>query len=235
MVKSQIFPDKINYNENKDTDKEDIGHASTVYETHHFTEPIEIALGKEKHTYSSHGITYFPVYLIINNIKKDRIGIVEIESNRFIDSLDEDGDFMIENGNLIFFVDDKYISEMMKDQEQNKEDEEDEEENETLNIGDDITIDVEEIDKKDDTIKLDDIEELDDDVLNVDIPDDKRSSVAEKTEKELEDGIFELMDPMPSVETLIEENREMSQQQKQEYKVSSNDLWIEKFMKNTNY
>src|SRR6056300_1087832 len=113
MVKSQIFPDKINYNENKDTDKEDIGHASTVYETHHFTEPIEIALGKEKHTYSSHGITYFPVYLIINNIKKDRIGIVEIESNRFIDSLDEYGDFMIENGNLIFFVDDKYISEMM--------------------------------------------------------------------------------------------------------------------------
>ena len=32
MVKSQIYPDKINYNESKQVDDEDIGYASTIYD-----------------------------------------------------------------------------------------------------------------------------------------------------------------------------------------------------------
>jgi len=228
MVKSQIFPDKINYNENKQIDEEDIGHASTRYETTYFSIPIEIALGKEKHTYSAHNVIYFSVYLIIDNILKDKIGIVEIESNRFIDSLDEDGDFILDNGNLIFFVDDDYIAGMMKDvmMTENIEDIESEADD-IIKIEEDVTIEDIEV--------LDNSEEQDDNVLELNIPDEKRSNIVEKTEKELEKGIFELMDPMPSVETLIEENKEMSEQNKQDYKVSSNHLWIEKFMKNTNY
>ncbi len=54
---------------------------------------------------------------------------------------------------------------------------------------------------------------------------------SKKTEKELENGLFEMMDTLPSVETLVEENKEMSEQTKRDYKVSSNQLWIEKFMK----
>ena len=236
MVKSELHPNKINYNESKQIDEEDIGYASTRYETTNFTVPIEIALGKEKHTYSSHNIIYFSVYLIIDNMIKDKIGIVEIESSRFIDSLDEDGDFILDNGNLIFFVDDDYIIGMMKDvilpeKDENTEDSED----------DDSDDEDEELDpiKIEDDIILGDIETLDnndtDDVLAVDIPEDKRSNVAEKTEKELENGLFEMMDSLPSVETLVEENKEMSEQTKRDYKVSSNHLWIEKFMKNTNY
>ena len=114
MVKSQILPDKINYNESRQIDEEDIGYASTRYENNDFIIPIEIAIGREKHTYSAHKVVYFSVYLIINNIIKDKIGIVEIDSDRFIDSLDEDGDFIIDNGNIIFFVDDKYANEFNK-------------------------------------------------------------------------------------------------------------------------
>ena len=235
MVKSELHPNKINYNESKQIDEEDIGYASPRYETTNFTVPIEIALGKEKHTYSSHNIIYFSVYLIIDNMIKDKIGIVEIESSRFIDSLDEDGDFILDNGNLIFFVDDDYIIGMMKDvmlseKDDNAEDSEDDDSDEEDEELDPIKIE--------DDIILGDIETLDsdtEDVLAVDIPEEKRSNVAEKTEKELENGLFEMMDSLPSVETLVEENKEMSEQTKRDYKVSSNHLWIEKFMKNTNY
>ena len=109
MVKSQIYPDKINYNESKQVDDEDIGYASTIYDIVEHNIPIEIALGKEKHTYANHNIVYFSVYLILDNILKSRIGIVEIENNRLIDSIDEDGDFIIENGNLLIFVNEDYL------------------------------------------------------------------------------------------------------------------------------
>ena len=211
-----------------------MGHASTRYEATNFTVPIEIALGKEKHTYSAHNIIYFLVYLIIDDTIKDKIGIVEIESSRFIDSLDEDGDFILDNGNLIFFVDDDYIIGMMKDivlptdanmEDNSESDSDDEEDPEPIQIKEDIMLgDVETLDNSDT-----------EDVLAVDIPEEKRSNVTEKTEKELENGLFTVMDPLPSIETLVEENKEMSEQTKKDYKVSSNHLWIEKFMKNTNY
>ena len=237
MVKSKIHPTKINYNENKQLDIEDIKHCSSRYETTNFTVPIEIVLGKEKHTYSAHNVIYFSVYLIIDNKLKGRIGIVEIENNRFIDSLDEDGDFILDNGNLIFFVDDDYIIGMMKevtlpeskDSDESSSDDEDE---------CDMEEDLEPIQIEED-IKLGDIETLDDydteDVLTVDIPEEKRSNVTEKTEKELENGLFEIMDPLPSMETLVEENKEMSEQIKRDYKPTSKQLWIQKYMKNTSY
>ena len=130
MVKSRIHPTEINYNESKQIDSEDVKHCSSRYETTYFTVPIEIALGKEKHTYSAYNVIYFSVYLIIDNKIKDRIGIVEIESNRFIDSLDEDGDFILDNGNLIFFVDNDYIIGMMKEVDSDDENEEMDEEDE---------------------------------------------------------------------------------------------------------
>lgn len=230
MVKSQLFPDKINYNENKQIDEDDIGYAASSYETTNFSIPIEIALGKAKHTYSAHNVIYFSVYLIIDNTIKEKIGIVEIESNRLIDSLDEDGDFMIDNGNLLFFVDDDYIIGMMKDviiSENIESDDENDDESDTLKIEEDVLLDDVEV--------IDNLKDQENSVLELDIPSEKRSSIVEKTEKELENGLFELMDPMPSIETLVEENNEMSKQIKRDYKVSSHHLWIEKFMKNTNY
>ena len=236
MVKSKIHPTKINYNENKQLDKEDVKHCSARYETSNFTVPIEIALGKEKHTYSAHNIIYFSVYLIVDNMIKDRIGIVEIDSNRFIDSLDEDGDFILDNGNLIFFVDDDYIIGMMKDVTLSEITDSDESSSEDEDSSDEE--DLEPIQIKDDVL-LGDVETLDnydtEDVLAVDIPEEKRSNVTEKTEKELENGLFEIMDPLPSIETLTEENKEMSEQIKRDYKPSSKQLWIQKYMKNTNY
>src|SRR6056300_944733 len=185
MVKSQLLPGKIDYNEDRQIDEDDVGYASTRYENNHFNIPIEIAIGREKYTYSAHNIIYFSVYLVVNNTIKDKIGIVEIDSKRFIDSIDEDGDFILDNGNIIFFVDDKYISRMMKDVidltrevhiDENVIDltkdvnnDEDENEPELIHIEEDIELgDVDTLDS-----------EVDNDVLNVDIPENKRSKVVD--------------------------------------------------------
>lgn len=226
MVKSQIYPDKIDYNENKQLDDNDIGHKSSRYENISFSIPIEIGLGRPNTRYSAHNVIYFSVYLIIDNKIKDRIGIVEFESNRYIDNLDENEDVMINDDNLLFFVNDDYITEMMKDVTISEESEDDDDDD-IIKIENDVVLD--------DIESLDNSEENDDNVLELDIPSEKRSNVAEKTEKELENGLFEVMDPMPSIETLVEENKEMSHQIKRDYKLASNHLWIEKYMKNTTY
>ena len=93
MVHSKLRTDIINYKEIKTIDEEDIGQEASLYEYETKTGiTIVIALGKEKYTYSKYDIIYFPIYLIINDRPKSRIGVFEIESNEYINVLDEDND-----------------------------------------------------------------------------------------------------------------------------------------------
>jgi len=87
MVKSTIHPDKITYNESKQVDNEDIGYAGTRYELTGLDTRFEITLGKEKHTYSSHDVVFFPIYFIHDNSVHSKIGIVEIESNNLLTNI----------------------------------------------------------------------------------------------------------------------------------------------------
>jgi predicted NAD-dependent protein-ADP-ribosyltransferase YbiA (DUF1768 family) len=231
MVKSTIHPDKINYNESKQVDDEDVGYAGTRYELSGLDTPFEITLGKEKHTYSSHDIVYFPIYFIHDNSIHSRIGIVEIESNDLLTNTDEDGDFDINRGKIVMFVDNEYIQRVVGVIL-----------TQSAKVATAVSVSDSDSDSDSDTeilniegnIQLDDVESLDD-VTSVNIPSEKRSIVSEKTDGELKDGIFELMDPMPSIETLSEENKESAQQIKLKYTPSSKQLWVQKFMKNTNY
>ena len=229
MVKSIIHPDKITYNESKQVDNEDIGYAGTRYDLTGLDLRFEITLGKEKHTYSSHDVVFFPIYFIHDNSVHSRIGIVETESNNLLTNIDDDGDFDINSGKVLLFVDKEYIQNVIgitsiqtaiSDTTESNSDSDSDSDTELLNI--------------EGNIQLDDIESLDD-VTSVNIPSEKRSIVSEKSEDELKDGIFELMEPMPSIETLTEENKESAQQIKLKYTPSSKHLWVQKFMKNTNY
>jgi hypothetical protein len=65
MVKSKINPDKVDYKEDIGVDDEDIGVSSWTYSYTIHNMNIEIALGKEKHTFSNKGITYFHIYLLL--------------------------------------------------------------------------------------------------------------------------------------------------------------------------
>ena len=111
MVKSFIHPDKINYHETNEIDNDDIGHASTIYEVTHFDKPITIALGREQHTYSNENVVYFSIYLVSNDKIHSRIGILEVDSNKMISIIDEDGDIDVEQGHILLFVDQAYIFE----------------------------------------------------------------------------------------------------------------------------
>jgi len=111
MVKSFIYPDKIQYNEIKEINNDDIGHASTIYEIEYFDKPIQIALGRENHSYSNDNIVYFSVYLVSNDKIHSRIGVFEVESNKMISIIDEDGDVDIDQGHILLFVDQQYIFE----------------------------------------------------------------------------------------------------------------------------
>ena len=79
MVVSVIKPEEIKYNENRSIDNEDIDYSTLVYESELHDEEIEFVLGKEKHTYANKDITYFSIYLIINDTPVLRIGIFEID------------------------------------------------------------------------------------------------------------------------------------------------------------
>ena len=103
MLESKINKESVKYNENISIEKEDLNHMSFVYETELYDKDIEFVLGKEKHTYAKYNIIYFSVYLVINDKPKKRIGVFEIDSNKFIQSIDEDGSIELENGELLFF------------------------------------------------------------------------------------------------------------------------------------
>jgi len=235
MVKSALYPDKINYNENKAVDEEDIGHASSLYEIKLFDMPIEIGVGKEKYTYSAHNVVYYSIYLIIDDEIKSRIGVVEFDSNKVIENVDEDGDLKLENGNMLFFITKEYlykIFDTIKKQPASEEEttgEIEKIEKQSVNIDNDVIV----LDDEPDSS----IDNIDDDlsVMRINIPVDKKSASATNIESILENGIFEEIRGFEMPDTLPVETKEMSDEIKSAYNVSSKQKWMAKFMKNLNY
>lgn len=235
MVKSALYPDKINYNENKAVDDEDIGHASSLYEIKLFDMPIEIGVGKEKYTYSAHNVVYYSIYLIIDDEIKSRIGVVEFDSNKVIENVDEDGDLKLENGKMLFFITKEYlykIFDTIKKQPVSEEEttgEIEQIEKQSVNIDKDVIV----LDDEPDSS----IDNIDDDlsVMRISIPVDKKSASATNIESILENGIFEEIRGFEMPDTLPVETKEMSDEIKSAYNVSSKQKWMAKFMKNLNY
>ena len=234
MVKSTLYPDKINYNENKAVDDEDIGHASSLYEIQLFDMPIEIGVGKEKYTYSSHNVVYYSIYLIVDDEIKSRIGVVEFDSNKVIENVDEDGDLKLENGKVLFFITKDYLYKIFDNiKKQPASDEEttgeiEQIEKQSVNIDNDVIV----LDDEPDST-IDNADELS--VMRVNIPVDKKSASATNIESILENGIFEEIRGFEVPDTLPVETKEMSDEIKSAYNVSSKQKWIAKFMKNLNY
>ena len=103
MVKSLISSDEVNYNENRDISKEDIGHSTTIYQILLFDTDVTVGLGKGNYSYSDKGIVYYPLYLVYDNKIKSKIGIFEVKADNLINILDDDGDVSLEKGNIILF------------------------------------------------------------------------------------------------------------------------------------
>ena len=244
MVKSRIQHDKINYNENKVVDDEDIGYESSLYETTLFNNPIQIGGGKPKYTYSAHNVVYYSLYLIINDEIKSRIGVVEYDSNDVINSLDEDGDLILENGNIIFFISkDELIdiinSENNKQKERVNDHDHDDQSDDDCDSDDEYTT-LDPIIINDESVLLDNDPDMmvindENDITSINIPDEKKTNSVKENDKILEHGLFEDIVGIEIPDLLLEETKEISEELKSKFSPSPNHNWVSKFMKNPNY
>lgn len=218
MVKSSLRPLDINYDEIKKLDEEDAGVESASYEyelSPNFI--VNIALGKPKYSYSKYEIVYFPVYLIVDDKPKCRIGVFEIESNQFIDILDEDNDVVPDKVNVLLFdfVNEEYLKKFL-----NKATKKIEPVEETVHV--DAVEEVEEIEVNDEM-----------DVMRLRLP--KQNLSKEESKPFISKGVFTIDKTQKTPTNLVEENEEISETLKKQYNESSKNNWIERFMKNNNY
>lgn len=220
MVKSILRPNDINYKETKNMDDEDIDYASTLYEYPLYGHNLTIALGKEKYTYSSHNVVYYPIYLIANGEPKSKIGVFEVESNQVINIIDDDGDVNLEKGNIIIYSSKEFINKLLNENPL-AEVENLSRNDESLNFVKDNNVIIDAIDLT---------EEQPTGVLDLHVPKEKKNDAA-KTKDEL----FIINPEKPLSAMLPEETEEDSNAMKQDYKEGLKTKWIEKFMHNNSY
>ncbi len=221
MVESKINKENVKYNENSiiKNEKDDLNHLSFVYETELYGKDIEILLGKQNNVYlDKHGIIYFSVYLVINDLPRKRIGIFEIEANKLIESIDdEDGSMDLSIGELLYFVHENELHEYFEKYDKTTN---------TNSADDEIDLDYEDLtsispDSSDDSMEIFKVEVDKNKIRKTTSPSDK--SIFEEKE---------ITSPLP---TLQEENEETSKKEKEKYKENTNTTWIEKFSKNNNF
>lgn len=242
MVKSELN-NTIVYNESKIIDNEDKGHSSSIYSIELEDQDIEIALGKEKYTFSDKNIVNYPIYFLNNNSIKERIGIFEIESNDVINALDEDGDIDINKGNILFFsyITIQYLKNITKDDVkvdidkiENYQDTVSNSKKDQLNSQDkDNQNDNEKLDNDEDQEDDEDDEEEDDDVTKV--SNIKNKLVEVKEDDDLVDGIFIDNKNFKKKPLLKEEFLKDSQDNKNDYEDRANSEWINQFLKNNHF
>lgn len=221
MVSSKLNKE-INYNEVKNVDPEDKGYNSTLYEIEIFDKPVIIALGKQKYTYTSKKIVYYPIYIIYDKKIKAQVGVFEISSERTLNVLDDDGDIdLTKLGDplLYSFVTPKFIEKIINLKEKTESDKKTEP---VKNLPNELE-------------EIDVIETDENDVMQLKLPKEMISNEKEKAVKITKDGIFEIDIHMKQPITLTEETEEDSFKIKSDFKKSASNKWIENFFKNNYY
>ena len=93
MVQS-ILDKTINYIETDKLAKDDENFPTVGYEIEFDGQPVTLALGQAKYTFSNKNIIYFPIYLILDDVVKSRVGVYEIYDSQLSQQniFDEDDD-----------------------------------------------------------------------------------------------------------------------------------------------
>lgn len=104
MVRS-VLDKHIEYKEDYIIESDDKGSEMSSYYYNLNNKEVEILLGNKRTQYSDNkNIVYMPVYLINNDSVDKKIGIFEIKASDLIQSIDDDGDIILENGNILLFT-----------------------------------------------------------------------------------------------------------------------------------
>tara|TARA_Y200000002_G_scaffold202579_1_gene167137 strand:- start:205 stop:2532 length:2328 start_codon:yes stop_codon:yes gene_type:complete len=241
MVVSNINSN-VSYPERKTIDEDDKGQDVSMFQINLFDIEVVIALGNVKYNFSSKGVLFCPVYIIVDESDKIyQIGVYEISKKKYDKGkyLDEDGDLDISKlkGPLLYtFVDKSYIKKCMKneilvedessktkegeeddDEEEDNEDEDEDEEKEKKGKDDD--------DDDDDGVEDDLNAETDSPTLSNPPP----VLVDLKIEENVDDDDF-----FTEGETDKDEKKERKKYKKPADKSDPNS-WIQEYLHNNNY
>ena len=221
MVVSKL-DDSVNYVELKRVDPADLKKETSLYQVLIKGINVIIAIGNSKNTFANKNITYFPVYLVKHNNKVIQIGVYEILSTNLLAYRDEIGDLDLEKFDdpLIYtFAREEVINKlrMVPDKEDLEEDDESESEE---------SVKVIEPKKK---------------------PNDKKKSEAHAVPAAAAAAVADIQIPhirrdvfIPRLGAVIpkllaKENSKQATDIREKYHEKSDDIWIQKYMKNKNY
>lgn len=212
MVVSKL-DDSVNYVELKRVDPDDLSKETSLYQVLINGINVIIAIGNPKNTFANKNITYFPVYLVKHNNKVIQIGVYEILSTNLLAYRDEIGDLDLEKFDdplIYIFATEEMINKlrMVPDKEDLEEDSESEE-----------SLKVVEPKKKGSKKKKSDEKA---EVPDIQIPHIRRDIF-----------IPRLGAVIPKM--LAKENSKQATDIREKYHEKSEDIWIQKYMKNKNY
>jgi len=121
MVKSLINP-SVEHKETKYVDKQDVDYLSASYDiVFRDIDPnkvITVTFGKINDTYNSQGISYFSMYLVIDDTVKGKIGVIEIAFGSERNIMDDDNDIdpdKMPTPLLFNFVNSKFVNSFESD------------------------------------------------------------------------------------------------------------------------
>ena len=214
MVLSKINSE-VSYPELKRVDSDDLKTEANLYQIEINGIDVIIAVGNSKNTFEDKNILFFPVYLVKSNNKVIQIGVYEIEATRYISYLDEENNLDIEKLNepLIYtFVTNSMLNKLRMEPEI------------TLKkIGESKKVQNEESSDSEDNEEEDSDEEV------------KLKSAQEYEIPQERRDIFVLTKGAKIPPLLQEENSKKAKDIREKYHEDKSDLWVQKFMKNTNY
>lgn len=237
MVLSKINP-KIIYQDNSEISAEDDEFESLVY-------PIEISFkkhdksskkynivfGKVQNDKKIDGIIYFPIYLVIDDEAVAKIGVLEIESQKYAFILDDNDDIDPEKipEPLFFnFVTEDYLKQY--DKKEHVTEEVSDNEIEIIPVDPD-----EEFDVETGMFKQKQLDNDKDDLFN--IPKDKMK-LSEKSQKPTiidKTSVFTIDNNNKTSNVLLEESNQDALDLRSQYQETTKSNWINKFMENNEY
>jgi len=230
-MKSKLNSNII-YQETKKVDSEDRGVEACLYEIDIFEKQVVIALGKLKYTFANKHILYVPIYLVNpDNTIDAQIGIYEFEDNLVMKIMDEYGDIDITymSEPLLYDFSETVINKTKSDV------------IEYLSKWEKPTTDIVSIDNVSAiAIATSIVEDSDDDdennIMKLKIPKIVKTKQMKKVVELIETGIFTTNTNLQQQPNILAQETEIEADEiQQNFKESSKNTWIQKYMKNPHY
>ena len=252
MVSSKLNDD-INYKENRNIEEADMGSSSIIYEMDIEDHTVRFVLGKQKYTFASKNVLYYPIYLLNEDRIKAQIGVFELPSNRALNILDEDGDIdlnALDDPLLYSFITPAFIEKALKakvvpvskqlesDSDYEGEDEHLKSNKHAKSNKQKTTDGHNDESSKELDIELgsdNDGEPDNDDPTNLVVPKTVHLEQVKSLHEKTKNGIFEIDTNHNAPVILPEENESDDKAIKAEFRINSSQKWIQKYMKNDNY